>query len=166
MDGKPVCPLRGPYEAVRRPSWKKNPVALYQEERLAVHLKFGRTVKQYDPLIMVLVIVDRPFNYPAEDLLNDHFAHLNKFLDVLTAHGRNGARKKPSTGGRAHRLKATPGIADLSLTETITARRPLPIILPSHGVIDEAGGKCCHDPLKPDNTFGRRFRAVLFMRAT
>jgi hypothetical protein len=92
MDGKPVCPLRGPYEAVRRPSWKKNPVALYQEERLAVHLKFGRTVKQYDPLIMVLVIVDRLVDHAADDLLYGDITHVNNVLDVLTVHGSIGAR--------------------------------------------------------------------------
>jgi hypothetical protein len=122
VDGKPVRPLRGPYEAVRRSSWQEDPVPLFQKEPLAVYLKFGKTLKQDHPLIMVLVVVDRPFNYPAEDLLNDHFAHLNKFLDVLTGHGRNGARKKSSTGRRAHVLKATPGIANLSLKGTITAK--------------------------------------------
>jgi hypothetical protein len=122
VDGNPACPLCGPYEAVRCSPRQENPVPLFQGEHFAVNLKFGGTLKQDDPLIMVLVVVDRPFNYPAEDLLNDHFAHLNKFLDVLTGHGRNGARKKSSTGSRAHRLKATPGIADLSLLGTTTAR--------------------------------------------
>jgi hypothetical protein len=122
VDSNPVCPLCGPYEAVRRLSWQEDPVSLFQGEPFAVNLKFGSTPKQYDPLIMVLGIVDRPIDHTAENLLDDHFAHLNKFLDMFTAHGRNGARKKSSTGRRAHRLKATPGIADLSLLGTTTAR--------------------------------------------
>ena len=96
MDSNPVCPLCGPYEAVRRLSWQEDPVSLFQGEPFAVNLKFGSTPKQYDPLIMVLGIVDRPIDHTAE--------------------------KKSSTGRRAHRLKATPGIADLSLLGTTTAR--------------------------------------------
>ena len=63
MDGNPVRTRCGPYEAVRYPSWQENPVALFQEDPLAVHLKFGSALKQDDPLIVVLVIVDRLVDY-------------------------------------------------------------------------------------------------------
>jgi hypothetical protein len=77
---------------VRRSSWQEDPVSLLQEEPLAVHLKFGGALKQYDPLIMVLVVVNRLVDHTADDLLYGDITHVNNVLDVLTVHGSIGAR--------------------------------------------------------------------------
>ncbi len=70
---------------------QKDPVAPLQEERLTVHLELGRTLEQDDPLIMVLVVVDRLVGHGTENLLKNHVAHQNEPLDVLAARGSSGA---------------------------------------------------------------------------
>ena len=76
---------------MRRSSREEDPVARLQEEHLTADFELGSTPENDNPLVVVLVVVDRPVELAAQDLLDDRLAHLDELLNALATARRDGA---------------------------------------------------------------------------
>src|SRR5665213_1105772 len=116
MNREPAGSLCAAQQPVRRAAREEHPVPRFQNQLLTAYLKLGGSAEQDDPLVVVLVVVNRLVEFAAQDLFDDRFAHLDKLLNPLATRWSDRAVQEPTTGRSGHRLEATPPRAALQRT--------------------------------------------------
>jgi hypothetical protein len=80
-----------------RSSRQEHPVSRFQRDGFTIYLKFGLSLEEDEPLIMVLVEVDCPVESPTQNLIDDDSAQLDKMLNSLTLGRSKRGIKEPTT---------------------------------------------------------------------
>ncbi len=96
MEGQPAGSRLRAHDRVRHAGRKEDPVAGGEVEPFAADLQHGRSGKDDDPLVVVLLEVGAVVVRPAQDLFDDQVAVDQDLLEPLTAGRCLGRSEQPS----------------------------------------------------------------------